>query len=181
MKVISCVQSGNAPRVSRAIARRSVVPAVAGSVKVAPGAKSPFQSPRAATSIARSARRAQGYQSTRRSRLAREPGPGVVGRPRRARAIAQVDVELALGIALVAGGAPDRRVRGAPFARIPGDDDEAAVGPQAASLEQEVDALVGPDRFLVDVEQGAVAGVVVAGLGGQPFGVVLELGERSPP
>src|SRR4051794_15535004 len=46
------------------MSRRSSVPGVAGSTNVAPAAKSPFQSPPAAMSMAASARRAHAFQST---------------------------------------------------------------------------------------------------------------------
>src|SRR5437763_696500 len=64
MLVISCVQSGKIAAVSREIDRRSLVDAVFGSAKVAPGANNPRQSPLPATSIAFSARRAHASQST---------------------------------------------------------------------------------------------------------------------
>src|SRR5205809_818630 len=55
MLVISWVQSGKMARVSREIWRMSSVDGVLGSLKVAPGANRPFQSPPAATSMAASA------------------------------------------------------------------------------------------------------------------------------
>src|SRR2546423_14745112 len=73
--------------------------------------------------------------------LAREPGPSVAARSRRAGVVAQVDLGLAPGIAVVTIGAPDRRVGDAPFAGISGDDHEPAFGPEATSLLQEIDAL----------------------------------------